>query len=213
MSIVYSYTQLIKPSTMEYPKYFIDVRKEFTNTSFPAEPQEEVLEPFGYFVIHEVTQPQGDVVTYGVPAEGEDGKWYQTWIVTPFTPEQIAENLMYAKLNAQAQANDVINTDMEIGFSYSLDEETFQISIRYTDISFMRSVIKTIVDDGSDEALYPFKFASGYKPDFTRQQLVDIVNLSAQTQYELMKKYWAYFNDVELSLTKEDIPPCPETFL
>jgi hypothetical protein len=64
------------------------------NTSFPSVLTDEILNPIGFAIVHEVEKPVGDVVSEGDPVLDEiTGKWYQTWEVRDFTPDEVADNL------------------------------------------------------------------------------------------------------------------------
>lgn len=69
-----------------------EVRALYPNTSLPSHLPEAMLEDHGYFEEHPTPIPEGDVVTEGQPEQREDGKWYQTWNVREFTPEEIEAN-------------------------------------------------------------------------------------------------------------------------
>ena len=67
-----------------------ELRREFTNTMVPDEPDDEALAMLGYARVHPAPPPEGDVVTPGKPEE-RDGVWYQTWEVRDFTAEELEE--------------------------------------------------------------------------------------------------------------------------
>lgn len=64
------------------------VRALYPHTSFPARLVESVLSDHGFFPEHPTERPTGDVVTEGEPELRSDGKWYQTWVVRDFTPDE-----------------------------------------------------------------------------------------------------------------------------
>lgn len=85
-------------------------RMAHPNVSFPTTLTDEVLAPFDHAVLAFTPQPEFDdwtqVLTEGTP-EQRDGKWYQTWVLTPVTrtPEEEAERLKAIKANKLAEIN------------------------------------------------------------------------------------------------------------
>lgn len=86
-------------------------RAAHPNVSFPALLTDAVLAPFGHAVLNHTSQPEFDGWTHelseGNP-EQRDGKWYQTWVLTPVThtPEEEAERLKAIKANKLDEIND-----------------------------------------------------------------------------------------------------------
>ena len=68
------------------------IRRAHPNTSLPRNPSDDTLAALGYARVHPTPRPDGDVVTEGQPDQGDDGKWYQTWEVRDFTPEEREAN-------------------------------------------------------------------------------------------------------------------------
>ena len=85
-------------------------RMAHPNVSFPTTLTDEVLAPFDHAVLAFTPQPEFDdwtqELTEGTP-EQRDGKWYQTWVLTPVTrtPEEEAERLKAIKANKLAEVN------------------------------------------------------------------------------------------------------------
>jgi len=79
----------IRASTGESVSLY-EMQQENPTVSFPSDPNDEALEPFGYARINQTDPPPGDVVTEGQP-EQRDGVWYQTWEVRDFTADELAE--------------------------------------------------------------------------------------------------------------------------
>lgn len=86
-------------------------RNTHPNVSFPALLTDAILAPFGYAVLNPTPQPEFDnwtqELTEGTP-EQRDGKWYQTWVLTPVThtPEEEAERLKSLKARKLDEIND-----------------------------------------------------------------------------------------------------------
>ena len=84
--------------------------KAHPNVSFPSTLTDVVLAPFDHAVLTLTPQPEFNDWTHelseGKP-EYRDGKWYQTWALTPVThtPEEEAERLKAIKANKLAEIN------------------------------------------------------------------------------------------------------------
>ena len=76
-----------------YPYSVGQLQADNPGTSFPSPMPDERLADWNVVVVVETPQPSSPPtqnVAEGTPAK-TDGIWYQTWVVTNKTPEQIAE--------------------------------------------------------------------------------------------------------------------------
>jgi len=113
---VYAWTPMIRMSDMKYPVYFRDFLQEHTNvTQGDWVWESSMSNNYQYFVVRESEIPDGDVVTEGVPHQGEDGRWYKTWEVRSFTEEEVSENLSSAKESNKEAAFNVFLEDLKSG--------------------------------------------------------------------------------------------------
>lgn len=91
------------------------------NVSFPALLTDAVLAPFGHAVLNPTSQPEFDSWTQEL-SEGEpeqrDGKWYQTWVLTPVThtSEEIEARLLQWKEQKIAQIDTETSAAILAGF-------------------------------------------------------------------------------------------------
>lgn len=98
-----------------------DFFKAHSNVSFPSPLTDEVLAPFDHAVLTLTPQPEFDAWTHKV-SEGKpeyrDGKWYQTWVLTPVThtPEENAERLLQRKEQKVAQIDAETSSAIMAGF-------------------------------------------------------------------------------------------------
>lgn len=87
-----------------------DFRKANPNVSFPAMLTDAILAPFGHAVLNPTPQPEFDSWTQAI-SEGDpeqrNGKWYQTWALTPVThtPEEEVERLKSLKARKLTEIN------------------------------------------------------------------------------------------------------------
>lgn len=98
-----------------------DFFKAHPNVSFPTTLTDEVLAPFDHAVLTFTLQPEFNDWTHelseGKP-EQRDGKWYQTWKLTPVThtPEENAERLLQRKEQKVAQIDAQTSSAIMAGF-------------------------------------------------------------------------------------------------
>ena len=83
----------INTTTGEYPYSLWQLRRDNPNTSFPAEPTEVDILPFGCRFVYTTPQPNHDPRTQQVvelpPEPGQGDSYYQRWQVVAASPEQI----------------------------------------------------------------------------------------------------------------------------
>lgn len=85
---------LINTLTLDYPCSLWQVRQANPNISFPSEPTDEDLSPFGYANVHPSPPPtEWDQRTQRLeeapPETNGNGVYYQAWILREATPEEI----------------------------------------------------------------------------------------------------------------------------
>jgi hypothetical protein len=83
---------LLNLLTNAYPASLYEVRQANPNVSFPANPTDEDLAPFGYANVHPTPHPSYDQRTER-PVNGAtltDKGWQQTWTIRPATDEEIS---------------------------------------------------------------------------------------------------------------------------
>lgn len=91
---------------------FLDVKAMYPDTSFSKKPTSDALAPLGLVLVNETPRPEDDVVTEGQPEQRDDGKWYQTWEVREFTPEEKVKQFEQAKLSAKDRINRAYEDEM-----------------------------------------------------------------------------------------------------
>jgi len=80
-------------TVLAYPYSYVQLCRDNPGTSFPAVMPDERLAEWFVFPVVPTSQPSVDYtqnLTMGEPVLA-DGVWTQTWIVTPASPEEIAE--------------------------------------------------------------------------------------------------------------------------
>ncbi|AFC21385.1 hypothetical protein [Staphylococcus haemolyticus] len=213
--VVYSYTPMIRSSDGKYPVYLTDFRADNPNVSIGTWVYSENIAEFGYFPVIPVTPPTGDVVLEGPPEfNDQTQQWEQTWTSRDFSPEEIAANLEAAKQNRKAEAQNVLSRDVELGIPYPVGNVEYKVRVKSFDLATLLT-IKSVLDSDGDQSseVYPFRFLDGYKSDFTHAEMKDLVLQVSRAQYNLMKSYWSYLDQVEQASTIQNIPAVPESFL
>jgi len=106
---------LIQDNTVQkYPYWIAQLRKDHPNTSFPKNPNEELLAEYGVVRVYPTDRPEVDYtknVNDGTPAL-QDGKWVQVWNITDATAEEVEQRTeqqadsVRAERNAKLSASD-----------------------------------------------------------------------------------------------------------
>lgn len=104
------YLKLTNGIIEKYPYSIGDLRRDNSQTSFPATPSKELLAEWGVLPVKPVDQPQYDLLTQTLTEttpQQVDGEWVQVWGVSEATPEQIAERK--AEKNNEATQNRMLS--------------------------------------------------------------------------------------------------------
>ena len=94
-----------------FPYSIGDLRRDNPNTSFPANPTEQTLAEWNVFPVIDKPAPDYNPVTQNcnqVNPTLVTGKWEMTWLVTPATPEQIAERTSAKEAEVRQQRNQLL---------------------------------------------------------------------------------------------------------
>lgn len=85
-----------------YPYSLTTFRAENPDVSLPIDPTEAQLNEQGIYTVYSTPQPYYNAIlqneTEGTP-ENTNGQWYQVWVVTPATPQEIE----YRETNARSE--------------------------------------------------------------------------------------------------------------
>lgn len=110
-----------------------DFFKAHPNISFPATLTDEVLASFDYAVLTLTPQPEFNDWTHELSEdkpEYRDGKWYQTWALTPVThtPEEEEERLNQLKEQKIKQIDKETSDSILSGFDYTINDIKYHFS-------------------------------------------------------------------------------------
>ena len=106
----------IKLSDQSYPVSLRVIKAEYPSTSFPANPTDDQLAPYGYANVFETTPPAYNTDTHKLEedAPNNDGsQWNQVWIAIALTQTEMDANLQRARdkkyLESEAHADSLIS--------------------------------------------------------------------------------------------------------
>ena len=116
-------------AVINYPYSFGQLKQDNPQTSFPANPTDELLASYGVLPVTQVGIPAYDSavqrIEEGVPAL-VDGAWTQTWNVIALTAEEVAQQQADRAAQAQAQRAEAYRTESDPLFFKSQRGEATQ---------------------------------------------------------------------------------------
>lgn len=95
-----------------YPYSIGALRRDNPNTSYPRNPSDAVLASWNVFPVTDEPTPAYNPATQNCNQVNPtliDGKWVMTWVVTPATPEQIAERTSAKESEVRQQRNALLS--------------------------------------------------------------------------------------------------------
>lgn len=210
-------TPLIKLDTLEYPRYYRNLKADNQQTIFSSDtlPVSELAE-FGYAVVNPSTPPTGDIVTQGAPELREDGEWYQTWSVSE-TDASIKFNEKRAAL--LKEADELVESELKTGipFSKEVNGETVNFHLQagprdrsnWVGIFQVASIRKEAgVTDLTSIRTYENTFVQ-----FTPAELVDQLLALLSEIDETYRKYWEFKDHVLKLAVGDTLPDLPLSFI
>lgn len=101
----------INADTLVNYEYHFQIRNDFSNTSLPEYLTDEFLTTINIFSVVPIRQPEYDWMTQncvkGSP-ELVNGTWYETWVVTEATPEEVAQRKTQCQQQNKAVASQLL---------------------------------------------------------------------------------------------------------
>jgi hypothetical protein len=95
-----------------YPYSIGALRRDNPNTSYPRNPSDAVLASWNVFPVTDEPTPAYNPATQNCNQVNPtliDGKWVMTWVVTPATPEEIAERTSAKESEVRQQRNELLS--------------------------------------------------------------------------------------------------------
>lgn len=211
-TLVYDYTPLIRLTDLTWPVYFAQVRTENPNTGFPYPCKDYILEEFGYSVVFDSDLPEGDVITETTPQQGSDGKFYRTYSVRPFTPEEKAQDLLNRKELQSVQLFEVFNNDRRQGVNVTIGSESYTFMMTADAINFLM-LIKDIATSGSSTDTYLVNLKNGVTGPLSKNDTLTLVNAALNAIHDVLHSYLDVLQQSFAAVDKESLPAIPSTFI
>ena len=95
-----------------YPYSIGALRRDNPNTSYPRNPSDAVLASWNVFPVTDEPTPAYNPATQNCNQVNPtliDGKWVMTWVVTPATPEEIADRTSAKESEVRQQRNELLS--------------------------------------------------------------------------------------------------------
>lgn len=210
-------TLLIEVATGLYPVSLNMIFEKFRaqNMSFSLNPPRVDIEGLGYAVVTPTIQPAGDVVTEAPPVL-EDGVYHQAWFARPYNEDELSVHLSNAKIEATARVMTIRDDDFEIGMTYTVGEETFNVQLRVEDrVNILaRYVIgKDLIAAGQSEKTIEFRTYENKSVVLTQTQVVEMGLVALEAVDSIYKTTWALKDQIDNAATLADLPEIPPTFI
>lgn len=139
-----------------YPYSMSEFRAANPNVSLPENPTEAQLNEQGMYTVYPTPQPKYNPIlqneTEGAP-ENTDNKWYQTWVITEATQQEIEYRSANAKTaNANYGKQLLLDTDWAAPSSIADPAESNPHLVNRQEFLAYRSAVRAIVLNPSVEA-------------------------------------------------------------
>lgn len=204
---IYDYTPMIRLSDMKYPVYLSHFRAEHKNISMGDWVWEHNMDPqYGYYMVHDVEIPEGEVVEEGKPQKGDDGKWYKTWTARNFTEEEIAKNLKFAIEEQKYHAKQMYTQDLESGVL--VDGLYYPV---ISDSAFDLLYIKNYAEKnlGSNIIIPSSDLTLVEKP---AEEIISMIGTIFEEAGKINQRFLRYLKEASAATDIKDVPDAPSTF-
>ena len=211
-TLVYDYTPLIRMTDLAWPIYFPSIRLENPNTGFPYPCKDFILEGYGYAVIFDAPIPEGDVVTEVTPVQGADGKFYRTYSVRDFTPEEAAADLADRKQRIASSLYSIFIQDSNKGITVSFSGTDYSFSMT-TDALNLLQLTRGAAERGADTATYRIILKDGVTPPMNKADTIALINTAFNAWNQVLQSYLTILEQTYDATNKQSLPAVPDTFI
>lgn len=195
-----------------YPYFMSQVRTDNPNISFPDEVDVEYLNNLGYFVVQEVAQPTGDVVTEGDPVFS-GGVWSQSWTARDYNADELAAQLTATKSTMMDDIATKLTAALEKGFSFAFSDVAGHVQLRDGDrgnIASARIRADALVTQGVTDAVMPFRDWENVTHMCTPAQIVSLSDAAYEAYLGFLGAGWALKDAVTNAATAAALPTIPD---
>lgn len=211
-------TPLIKLDTMEYPRYYRNLKADNQQTIFSSDTLEvSELAQYGYAVVNVTEPPTGDgTIAQGAPEQREDGEWYQTWTVTPKDAEAEFSTKRDALL---ADADALFESELKTGipFTKEVNGETinFHLQAGTRDRSNWVGLFQVALmrkEAGATDVTSIRTYENTFV-EFTPAELVDQLLALLSGIDAAYARYWTFKDAVRVMKVGDVLPELPLGFI
>lgn len=155
------FTTLINTKTMQYPASLTDMSLAYPDISFPAEPDEELINRYGFYVVYSSEPPLADIVEEIAPVfDKKEQKWFQAWSTRSFNEQELNrkrdilrdEKLQELNRNAQARKDQGFEVTIK-----SHDDAGTDINItaalKFDNVNITLQMIRDVAEYTSDDEM------------------------------------------------------------
>ncbi len=206
---------LLEVATSKFPVTLEEARQQLTSVSFGPTIEEEDLEPLGFVKVHPTEVPEGDVVEEVAPVQAEDGKWYRTYTVRGFTPEEIEEKQELFRGEYVKELEQAVEKQLEVGMPFQHEGATYHIQLRTKDQINLLAIAKKAslaVAARGEDSMITIRPYENVDLEMSAAAADDLTNLALVTMEEVYKKIWALKDQIYAAQTEEELPEIPSNF-
>lgn len=213
--IVNSSTPLIRPydkdgnAVMQWPVYLIDARREWPNTSFSLEQEEENLVDYGYFPLHPGTQPPGDVVERTTP-ELVDGKWVQQYTARAFTPEELQQQFADQMTASYGRLDGLLSNTYALGYTYEKGEGVTHHFSLTPDNQQLLTALNLLAQKSETSRIFKLRTTGNVTVDYTATEVIDMTTALMEYVVQVLNKLWELMDEISVATTVSEIPEIPD---
>lgn len=211
-TLIYDYTPLINLEDNSYPVYFPEVRRRYSNTGFPYPIRDYVMETYGYAMVYDVAPPEGEVVTEITPVRAEDGKFYRTYSIREFTPEERVKDLQEKKFNLTQALFFVLDTDRSHGVPGTFKGVNYTLKLTPHDISAVLAV-KDQASRATSGTTYFIHTKDGAVGPLSPQEAIEFSDFVLDTFLVIYENYAQAMKMTQQATKVSELPEIPLTFV
>lgn len=216
MTAINETTALVKPAKdsepLVYPVYMYQVRQENPQWSFSEQPDEELLNTLGYFVVQPTTPPTDGIVTEGEPTLA-NGVWSQTWVTRQPTADEVAAALAAKKQTMLADVQTKIDAALLKGYPFTFTEGVGHVQLRDGDranLAGARVRAEALKAAGTTDAVMPFRDFENVTHMCTPDTIISLSDKAYDDYLTYLGTGWQIKDAIVAAKTDADLPTVPD---